>query len=93
MTPRDQMSVRASTSREERSCSGDMYTGEPMMAWVLVTARSAVGPDILEMPKSSTLMEGVPSGPLVRKRFSGLRSRWTMPAPCASASASHAWST
>ena len=29
--------------------------------------------------------------PSVRNRFAGLRSRWTMPCPCASAIASHAW--
>ena len=45
---------------------------------------------LFEMPKSSTLSSGVPSAPRVRKRFAGLRSRWTMPSACASASASQA---
>ncbi len=36
-------------------------------------------PAILEMPKSRTLIIGVPSGRRVRKRFAGLRSRWMMP--------------
>src|SRR5688572_9041400 len=31
-TPSDQMSVRRSTSFVERTCSGDMYRGEPI-AW------------------------------------------------------------
>ncbi len=51
------------------------------------------GPDTFEIPKSRTLMLGSPSGLLVRNRFSGFMSRCTMPAACASASASHAWRT
>ncbi len=41
MTPSAQMSVRASTLRGERICSGDMYEGEPSTVCVLVISRSA----------------------------------------------------
>ena len=52
--PRAQTSVRPSTSFVERSCSGDMYDGEPMMVAVAVNAGSAPAPSgstvNLEMP-------------------------------------------
>jgi len=90
MTPSDHTSVRASTLRAERICSGDMYVGEPSTACVVVISRSP-RPCTLEMPKSSTLTHGEPSRRVVRKRLAGLRSRWTMPRAWASASASQAW--
>ncbi len=70
-----------------------MYPGEPMTVEVRVTiwSRSVIG--IFEMPKSSTFTVGRPDGRVARNRFAGLRSRWTMPSECASATASHASST
>jgi hypothetical protein len=44
------------------------------------------------MPKSRTLTNGVPSGRRVTNRFAGLMSRWIIPAACASATPSIAWS-
>ena len=87
--------MRASTSLVDLSCSGDMYEGEPMIVAVAVSAGSRLGSSpprsSFEMPKSSSLTHGEPSARRVTKRFDGLRSRWTMPAACTSASASHAW--
>ncbi len=84
------MSERASTSRASRNCSGDMYEGEPMADAAWVRAWSLAVSGVLEMPKSSTLTMGGPLGRVARKRLPGLRSRWTMPAACASAMASQA---
>ena len=53
-------------------------------------AAAAAVASALEMPKSSTLISRAPPTVRARNRFSGLRSRWTMPAACASATASHA---
>ena len=64
MTPIDQTSERSSTSFELRTCSGDMYPGEPMTSPLAVSvpvAPSVLKSDIFEMPKSSTLTRGVPS--------------------------------
>ncbi len=47
---------------------------------------------IFEMPKSSSFTRSEPSLRFARKRFAGLRSRWTIPAACASARPSHACS-
>ncbi len=96
MTPSDQTSQRPSTSRAERSCSGDMYIGEPTTLVVRVTAEprgstnAALAALTFEIPKSMTLTIREPSARSARKRFSGLMSRWTMPAACASAIASQA---
>jgi len=77
ITPSAQTSDCASTSSAE-SCSGDMYAGVPMKASVAVSGVSS--PRVaFAIPKSSTLTMGVPSNVLVRKRFDGFRSRWTMP--------------
>ncbi len=65
-----------------------MYEGEPIIDVVTVIASWASRLGILEMPKSSTLMTGLPLGRSARNRFAGLRSRWTMPSACASAIAS-----
>ena len=93
MIPSDQMSVRESTVFDDCICSGDMYCGEPSTAEVFVIDGAAIEPIVLslEMPKSSTFTERSPSASRTVKRFAGLRSRCTMPAACASASASHAW--
>ncbi len=64
-----------------------------MSACVLVIAISGVAPGAatsFEIPKSSSFMRTEPSVRRARKRFPGLRSRWTMPAAWASASPSHA---
>ncbi len=71
MTPSDQMSVRASTVRAERICSGDMYEGEPSTAWVLVISRSAL-PSTLEMPKSEHLDAGAAVVALGEEEVGGL---------------------
>ena len=90
--PSDHMSVRPSTARADRICSGDMYAGVPSSDCVCVR-RMSVPIDDFEIPKSSTLISAVPSGRHVTNRFAGLTSRWTMPIACASASASQVWST
>ncbi len=73
ITPKAQMSVRMSTSRDELICSGDMYSGEPMIVWVLVMPNSGAAPGTVsfEIPKSSTLMHGLPSTRRVTNRFAG----------------------
>jgi hypothetical protein len=43
---------------------------------------------VFEMPKSRTFTERLPSALRVKNRFSGFRSRCTMPRACASATAS-----
>jgi hypothetical protein len=97
ITPNDQMSVRASTLRGRRACSGDMYAGEPSKdcAAVRFGAGSELPSGVIafEIPKSNTFTSGDPSGRCVRNRLAGLRSRWIKPRECASATASHAWST
>ena len=97
IVPSAQMSVLASTRRDDRICSGAMYCGDPMTVCVSVSPKSGRAASIalvaFEMPKSRTLMHGEPSTPDVRKRFDGLMSRCTMPSACASASASQVWST
>ena len=63
-----------------------------MSACVLVMPTSG-GPPIdasFEMPKSSSLTRTEPSERFARKRFAGFRSRWTIPAACASARPSQA---
>jgi hypothetical protein len=84
------MSLRVSTSRLERSCSSDMYAGEPRMALVPVSP-SSVSWGAFAIPKSSTLTSGLPSARSIRNRLPGLRSRWTICAACASARPAHAW--
>ncbi|KYF78062.1 hypothetical protein BE11_12085 [Sorangium cellulosum] len=42
-------------------------------------------------PKSRILTRRSPSARTLRKRFAGLRSRWTIPARCVSSSASAVW--
>ena len=56
-----------------RSCSGDMYGGEPSID--VVGATELLPPVILEMPKSSTLTMRLPSGRRAKNRLPGLRSR------------------
>ena len=79
-TPRDQMSVRASTDLGRRACSGDMYAGEPRSISARVSVGAAPSDDAsaasaFEIPKSRTLTSGDPSARSVRKRFAGFRSR------------------
>ena len=65
------MSARESTLREDLICSGDMYSGEPMIADVLVSDMSAllspVG-SVFEIPKSRTLSVVPPSRRRDRKQ-------------------------
>ncbi len=96
MTPRAQMSERASAALALRTCSGDMYPGEPMTSPLAVSiswAPAVLNSVIFEMPKSRTFTSGEPSRRRVTKRFEGFRSRCTMPVACASASASQACRT
>ncbi len=98
MPPSDQRSARPSTSRADFICSGAMYSGDPSTVAVWVSdipspLSPPSGPVVLEMPKSSTFTQLDPSAARVSRRFAGLRSRWTMPAPWASAMASQASST
>ena len=97
MTPSAHTSLRASTVLALRTCSGDMYCGDPSSVLGAVRlffdgASSSWRIDF-EMPKSSTFTMRVPFARSARNKFDGLRSRWTMPAACASAIASHASST
>jgi hypothetical protein len=87
------MSVRVSTFRASRTCSGDMYIGDPSVLPVVVTLRGPSSATAFDTPKSSTFTSPDPSVRRVRKRFAGFKSRCTMPRACASATASHAWRT
>ncbi len=88
VAPTLQTSERASTSRlRPRACSGGMKAGVPsaVPAPVRAPAPSCSGAARPRaMPKSSTLR----TRPVVRKRFSGLTSRWTMPFSWAASSTS-----
>ena len=70
-----------------RTCSGDMYAAVPMMVpgsvTIVALVSSCTGPERLycARPKSRILTR--PS--VVRKTFSGLRSRWMTPFACAAA--------
>ena len=93
-TASDRGSRRPSRGRSaRRACGrapapGDMYSGVPHTIPAVVSPGSLFFASIsLAMPKSSTTA----SSPWVRscwtRMFSGLRSRWRMPSPCASLSA------
>ena len=66
-----------------------MNSGVPML-WVS-PFEVALSATTLAIPKSSTLTRGGPSSRSVRKRFSGLRSRWTMDARWVLSSARAVW--
>ncbi len=66
-----------------------MYPGVPITTSVFVITPLVLN-GTLEIPKSSTLTKGVPSGRVVKNRFAALMSRWTISFAWASASASHA---
>ena len=88
MQPNAKMSLRASAGLPF-NCSGAMYPGVPAMAIVCV---AAVAPSTdfsasLAKPKSSTFTEPFS----VTRMLPGLRSRCTIPAACAAASASAIW--
>ena len=86
------MSQRASAGRPA-ACSGDMYSGVPIAMPGLVSRRSraASASVVFAMPKSSTLTTSAAPSRVIRKTFSGFRSRWTMPCACAAASARQIW--
>jgi hypothetical protein len=91
MTPSDQMSARSSTSLVERSCSGDMYLGVPMIAsgrvidelFICFGLRLSLAPplprdediEIFESPKSRTFTSGRWSTLFVKNMLAGFRSR------------------
>src|SRR5215831_13013307 len=58
-----------------------MYSGVPIAIPGLVSRRSrwASASVVLAMPKSSTLTTSAAPSRVIRKMFSGLRSRWMMP--------------
>ena len=97
-TPRLKTSVRWSAAWPE-ACSGELYPIEPYGTPTSVSGSSvlrpgvagplspASGTSIFARPKSR--MRAWPPGPTMM--FAGLRSRWTMPAACATASASASW--
>src|SRR4029079_14318995 len=91
ITPSAQRSQAGLTS-SPATCSGAMYSRVPRSspALVLAGARSndAVRSNVLARPKSSTFGTTPPAW-RSRKMFSGLRSRWTSPRPCAALSAAH----
>ena len=97
MTPSAQMSVRASTRLRRRDLLGRHVERRaeqrPTSVVMSVPRPRRTRPVVFEIPKSRTLTRASRPGAGRRKRFAGLRSRWTMPSACASASASHAWST
>lgn len=67
------MSVRPSTARGSRICSGDMKRGEPSIEAVRVMSCSDSPKGfVFEIPKSSTFTSGPPEGPRVTKRFAEL---------------------
>ena len=66
-----------------RACSGDMYATVPTIAPVRVAAFISSAACSLATPKSSTLSRSVPSWRRQTNRFCGLRSRWMIPAACA----------
>jgi len=76
-------------------CSGAIHIGVPIIP--IVCPRVADSATSLAMPKSSTFTSVRASAParfvFARKMFSGLRSRWTMPAACAAATAWHTCSS
>ena len=87
MSPTANWSVRWSTVRP-LACSGDMYSSVPSSMPACVPYRDSVScvsrspsgaSPILASPKSRIFR--TPSG--VTMRFSGFRSRWTIPARCA----------
>src|SRR5258708_40375712 len=60
ITPSDQISVRESTSRDDGMCSGDMQSGDPIIAAVfvrLIPGPERATPFNFELPKSRTLIE------------------------------------
>lgn len=74
MSPSAQTSVRVSTVFDFAICSGDMYSGDPSVAFVFVnsTLSDAV---CFEMPKSNTLTTNEPLRRFDRNKFAGFRSR------------------
>src|SRR3954464_3131624 len=68
-------------------CSGLMYAGVPMTRPVRVLCDCPPSPVSLAMPKSSSLTKFLSPPRGHRYRFSGFKSRWTMPLACDARSA------
>src|SRR5262249_30206141 len=84
-------SERVSTSSPLISaCSGDMYSGVPIICakWVNRVLSVSCWPVALAMPKSITLGTATPSC-RVTSTLAGLRSRWMTPLVCACCTARH----
>src|SRR5258707_255189 len=81
------MSARPSTSSPD-SASGATYCGVPTKKPVRVSRSSGGSSASRAMPKSSSFTRRATGSYMM---FSGFRSRWTMPAACAAASASASW--
>ena len=67
-----------------------MYSGVPMTSPVFVTFCASLEP-AFAMPKSTTFTRSAPSRVFAIMMLSGLRSRCTIPASCATCSASAVW--
>jgi hypothetical protein len=85
------MSERPS-SLSPASCSGLMYSGVPTTRPVFVTFCASLEL-ALAMPKSTTFTRSLPSRFFATMMLSGFRSRCTIPASCATCSASAVWCT
>ena len=74
------VAARVHVQSVRAACSGDMYSGVPMIWAKLVNSVLSVScwPVALAMPKSMTFTTGVPSCS-VTSTFDGLRSRWMIP--------------
>ena len=88
MAPTLHTSVRASMEVSPRACSGDMYQGVPNTMPVCVRWMWSSSSVTFAMPKSMTFGTTRPSSVSLRKTFSGLMSRCTMPASWAATRAS-----
>ena len=85
------MSARASTASPS-ACSGDRYSGVPKMTPACVSASPPdCGCVTFAMPKSRILTTSRCPSRSTSMMFSGLRSRWTMPAACACSSPRRIW--
>ena len=72
MAPSDQMSDLASTERADRSCSGDMYAGDPIIVEVCVSVTLGAAPEArAAAPKEAVRDEAQHVTQLVREVTAG----------------------
>ena len=85
ITPQEYRSARASTS-SPTACSGAMYAGVPSDVPTCVSVPP--GASVFETSSALAIPKSVTTAvPEEMSTFSGLMSRWTIPCPCAYASA------